>query len=1108
DLKTLPQKSRGEIRHAVQQIVLVWIVLFASGSHGIADEREEFFETHIRPLLAEKFLQCHGAEKQESGLRLDTAAGLAAGGDSGPVISTADPSDSRLIQAVRYNTDLKMPPDKPLSESEQESLRHWVSSGASWPKTVAQIASRIAENQKSHWAFQPVTRPEIPNVDKAAFADPQTAQRWSRNPIDAFVLQRLTESGLQPSPEADRRTLFRRVSYALTGLPPSAEQVETFVADDNPDAYDRLVDQLLASPEYGQHWARHWLDIARYSDSKGYVYAREHRFWVHAWTYRDWVVRALNDDVAYDRFLLLQIAADQTDDREDGDLAAMGFLTLGRRFLGVQRDIIDDRIDVVTRGTMGLTVGCARCHDHKYDPVPTADYYSLYGVFDSCRERLVPLRSPSTGAAGEEYSKELQTRLEKLESTLQSRRKETADRLRNRIADYLRAQFELEKYPEEGFDQVIAKSDLLPSFVRRWQETLRIADRNADPVFAAWHAFRRLEGAQNGTAENSAAENAGAEFSLPSNVNRRVAAAFASPPASWDDVIRRYADLFAAVDREWQAACSAAEKIAADPPQRLEDSDAEQLRQVLYGERSPCVVPNEPIVHTEYDFDSGTCNELWKLQGEVDRWIIDAPEPQPFALVLEDRSQPVTARIFRRGNPAQKGDEVPRRFLTLLAPQQTPFQHGSGRLELARAIISSDNPLTGRVIINRLWAQHFGTGLVSTPGDFGLRSSPPSHPELLDWLTTEFLSTGQQLKALHRLIVTSAAFRQTSGDGIPNEQLHAGLQTDPGNRLLWRMNARRLSFEEMRDSFLAVSGELDLTAGGRPAELFAEPYPVRRTLYGTIDRQFLPSTLRVFDFANPDLHIPERSETTVPQQALFLMNHPLVLERVRRLAEISRKQTTDDSESRDSPAMLSATVVEMYRRVLQRTPSETELASAVRFLHDMPPSEQSQPRLTAKDWSYGFGTFDETQQQIVGFTPLPHFTGTAWQGGPKWPDAKLGWVQLTATGGHPGNDRSHASVRRWTAPRDMTVSITSEAIHEAAPGDGIRVFIVSSVNGLLQSAVLHQDKRTLSPEAVPVRTGDTIDFVCDIGDVLNSDQHLWRIQINETPKADESDAPA
>ena len=996
--------------------VVLFVVLVAGGptpgSRCLADDDPaRLFENVVRPLLHRRCLKCHGELKQSGGLRVDSRAALLKGGDSGPAMRPGNSAKSLLVEAVRQTDGFEMPPDDKLDEREIAALTEWIDQGAVWPAQIAPGAAADEDRAGGHWAFQPVRRPAVPKV---------TDSEWIRTPVDAFILARLRQAGLSHSPPADRRTLIRRLSYTLTGLPPTTEEVDAFVTSSDPHSVERLIDRLLDSPPYGEHWARHWLDVARYSDTKGYVYAREERFWVHAWAYRDWVVRALNDDIPYDRFLLLQLAADQVADRRQEDLAAMGFLTLGRRFLGVKHDIIDDRIDVVCRGTMGLTVGCARCHDHKYDPIPTADYYSLYGVFDSCREQVVPIGE--TPAGDEAYQKELKLRQDQLQEKLTASRAETAARVRSRVADYLHAQTELEKYPPAGFDQIFTKDDLLPAFVRRWERYLHETGRRDDPVFTAWHAYARLP--DESFQERALPVTDELHAALAKDVNRLVREAFASPPRSFREVVERYGQLFAVIDAQWQEA-TAGESTTSEG---LSDAAAEQLRQVLYGPHSPCAVPDEPIVHTESYFDSGTCTQLWKLQGEVDRWIIQSQFPDPHALTLIDRPVPNEPRVHRRGNPLNVGEDVPRRFLSLLAGEESgPFQRGSGRLELAHAIVDPSNPLTARVLVNRVWAHHFGRGLVSTTSDFGLRAEDPSHPELLDWLTSRFVAEGWSLKQLHRVILNSSTFRQSSdGPNDPPTLAHA-LATDPDNRLLWRMNANRLSFEQFRDSMLAASGNLDLSIGGKPVKLFERPYPTRRTLYGLVDRQFLPGTLRMFDFANPDLHIPQRNETTVPQQALFFLNHPTVLDGVRSVVDSLDRERSPEK-----------TVQDLFRRILQREPTDRELRESLTLVSGATEIEAEVAPLTAADWQYGYGAFDESSERITGFTPLPHFTGSAWQGGTKWPDQTLGWVQLTAEGGHPGNDRQHAAIRRWTAPRPMTVSIQSRVIHEAKPGDGIR----------------------------------------------------------------------
>ncbi len=1072
-----PSSKSPGLRHRtlLTNTVLIAMALIGWQPCPVAgQDASHFFETHVRPVLVEKCIGCHGDQKQSGGLRLDSRDAMLKGGDSGAALIPGDVSASHMIQAIRYDGDLQMPPKKELPDAEKQALIQWVESGAVWPPNVASLNSTREDLAKTHWAFQQVTRPDVPAI---AAAD----RARIRTPIDAFILAKLNDASLQLSDEADRRTLIRRAFYTLTGLPPTAEDVEDFIHDSDPMAYEKLVDRLLASPTHGQHWARHWLDIARYSDTKGYVYAREERFWIHAWSYRDWVVDALNADMPYDRFLLLQLAADQVPDRTDNDLAAMGFLTLGRRFQGVRRDIIDDRIDVVCRGTMALTVGCARCHDHKYDPIPTADYYSLYGVFDSCREKIVPL--PDARLQDAAFEAELKKRTDALAALRQERRASTSARVRSRIGDYLQAQRELQKYPEEGFDQILALDDLLPSFVHRWRDYLRDANLRHDPVFVAWHRYAEIP---EGDFAARAADVTQALHELSAeSIHPRVAAAFAAVPASFSDVIARYTTLLQDIDARWQAELQKAE-AQGTVLQAMPDPADEQLRSLLYGPGSLCEVPDEPVVNTEYDFDSGTCTELWKLQGEVDRLIINAASEPRFATIIEDRDVPSVPRIFKRGNSANKGDDVPRRFLELLSgPERKPFEHGSGRLEMAQAIIDPANPLTPRVIVNRVWAHHFGAGLVTTPGDFGIRAEPPSHPALLDWLTSEFIASGWSLKTLHRMIALSAVYRQSSDGPAETVQLVHARRIDPENRLLWHMNVHRLSFEEMRDSMLLVSGQLNQRSGGKPSDLFSKPFPLRRTLYGLVDRQYLPGTLRMFDFANPDLPIPKRSETTVPQQSLFLMNHPLALERARKLAAALPGGLNADDQIRT-----------LYRRVLQRDPSAAQLAAAHELLAaDVP--DQPTASVTAADWSYGFGNYDEAAQRVTNFVPLPHFTGTAWQGGEAWPDAVLGWVQLTAKGGHPGNDRTHASVRRWTAPAAMMITIQSELKHEPAEGDGIRAFIVNSQTGGLQSAKAHQQTLPLNVASLHVMPGDTIDFVVDIGDTLNTDQYLWTCTISE-----------
>ncbi len=1061
----------------VARLIVLGLVSVLAQCRASADATIDFFEREVRPVLVLRCQQCHGPKKQSGGLRVDSLSALLDGGDRGPAIVPGDASESVLVQAIRHSEDdLQMPPKGRLSDREKASIERWIELGAPWPKGME--TTEAVEDHRSHWAFQKLVRPDVPGLQD---------DDWAENRVDAFIKSRLDAAGLSPSPPADRRTLIRRAHYALTGLPPSIESVQRFVADPDPSAYVHLVDRLLQSPAYGEHGARHWLDLARYSDTKGYVYAREERHWIHSWTYRNWVAGALNENMPYDRFLLLQLAADQVDDRRRGDLAAMGFLTLGRRFLGASRDIIDDRIDVVCRTMLGLTVSCARCHDHKYDPIPTSDYYSLYGVFDSCSERRVLLEGQQ---GSQEFRTGLNERQDALDQKLQASREEWSGRCRERVADYLHAQSELHKYRVDGFDQIFQKSDLLPAFVWRWESYLYEAKRRNDPIFVPWHAYRELSEADFAK-QSEAVTRRLHEPSSPA-IHSIVAQRFSTPPKSFQEVTDRYAALFAETKTAWENAIQRTKELSVKPPSKLDDPQAEQLRQVLYGPDSPCTVPDEPIVHSEGFFDSSTCGDLWKKQGEVDRWINRSDPSQRYALILVDRSTPTEPRVFRRGDPQRKGDSVPRQFLSLLRDDgEAPFQNGSGRIDLARSIIDPNNPLTARVIVNRIWSRHFGQGLVTTSSDFGVRAAPPSHPKLLDWLASQFIEEGWDLKKLHRRILLSKTFRQSSAPELDHQRAIAQ-QVDPENRLLWRMNPRRLSFEEFRDALLAASGQLDRRTADRPIKLFDEPFFPRRTFYGFVDRQYLPGTLRVFDFANPDLHVPKRAETTVPQQALFLMNHPLVLKRAVELAKLAKADAGPEQPVR-----------EMFQRTLQRQPTGEERERAMMLVRQAEAIPAITPPVTAVDWQYGYGSLDETKERVVDFQPLPHFDGQAWQGGPKWPDPKLGWVQLTATGGHPGNDRKHAAIRRWTANRQMNIRIRSDLVHQRPPGDGVRAFVVASNQGVLCSAKVHQDSAELNVDSLTVSAGDTIDFVVDIGDVLNSDEHQW-IQTIEPISADQA----
>lgn len=804
------------------RITFCLLVFLSKSSSLNADERADYFESQIRPLLLDRCIECHGPTKQENGIRLDRRADVLHGkaGDA-PLITPGNPVESRLMKVLEHSSeDIAMPPSGKLEDAQLLAIGKWISDGAIWPEAVdlEGEARRRAEKWRDHWAFQPVKQPD-PSL---------TATNASV--IDFLIDQKLAEKGLKRSESAAAKTIVRRLAFALTGLPPDLSDLnaaESAFASGSGVAWKReYIDRLLASPQFGERWGRYWLDISRYSDTKGYVF-QEDREYADAWRYREWVINAINQDMPYDEFLKRQLAADRLPGSDDpAQLAAMGYLTLGRRFLNNTHDIIDDRIDVVSRGMLGLTASCARCHDHKFDPIPTADYYSLYGVFASS----------------------------------------------------------------------------------------------------------------------------------------------------------------------------------------------------------------------------------------------DEPKNEPSTLRLVDRPQPVEPVIFRRGSPNNRGDQVPRRFFSALSkPDAQPFKEGSGRLELANAIASRDNPLTGRVAVNRVWMHLFGNGLVETPSDFGVRTSPPTHPELLDYLTASFMERNWSLKSLVRQLVSSETWQQSSGRRSDAEKL------DPENRLLARMHRSRLDFEAHRDAILTVSGRLDRTLGGKSSDIASDPNSFRRTIYARIDRQNLPGLFRTFDLPNPDNHAARRFETTVPQQALFQMNNPFVLNRSVDLAELTRSADAKDD--------LTSRIRQLFMAILQRDPQLSEVTNMASFIRRIDAEQGATGGIPG--WSYGYGTLDESAGTLTSFTVFPFAGEGSWQGEKIMPDPLLGWTSLHKQGGHAGGDLGRCAVRRWTTDADSRILVTGVISHATDQGDGVRMRVVAGAQKIMADVVAYNATVPLSVEPLDVKIGSTVDFVVD-----------------------------
>lgn len=727
----------------------------------------EFFESRIRPLLARRCYECHSSKSRtlKAGLLLDSRSAILKGGDSGRAINLEKPEESLLIEAVRFQS-YEMPPDGKLKDQEIAWLVTWIEMGAPWPdnETAISVSSGRQELdwnelRNSHWAWKPVTRPEPPRNEVDA------------HPIDAFVREKLTKVGLRMSPVAESQVLIRRLYLDLIGFPPTPEQTRRFEheSETNPaKALKTAIDELLASEHYGERWGRHWLDVARYSD--GYGGFLDNAGLSEAWRYRDWVVQALNSDLPYDDFIRLQIAGDLINDSNDGAVAT-GFFALGPTYRSdggdpearaqAQSETLDDRLDTLGRGIMGLTIACARCHDHKFDPIPQIDYYSLAGVFNNSAVQQFPLVSDEVVQAYNDAQKAIrdqQAKIQTLQKTARNEKRKLTDNEQRRI--------------------------------KEWNAELADMRKSAPPMYAFAHALR----------------------------------------------------------------------------------------------------------------DSGKAD----------------------------------MRVALRGNLLKPGNVAPRQFLRVLdSGERHPLNDGSGRLQLASAVASAENPLTARVIVNRIWLHHFGKALVRSPGNFGTLGQKPTHPELLDWLAATLIDNGWSIKSLHRQILTSSTWQQSSRI---NDQ---AFSIDGDNELIWRMNPRRMDAESWRDSLLAVTGELDKSIGGQPIDNITKSN--RRTLYAKVSRNGdrFPSDefLRLFDFPSMRATIASRPTSIVPQQFLFMMNSEFMVDRAKAL--VARLDKTNHT-----PPSAEEQIDLAYQLLFGRSPSDDEVelgldfvtspASESRSGHDLP----------------------------------------------------------------------------------------------------------------------------------------------------------------------------
>jgi mono/diheme cytochrome c family protein len=826
-----------------------------------AADSDELFETRIRPVLARNCYGCHTGARS-GGLELDSREHLLKGGSRGPAIVPGDPGHSLLIAAVRQSDPgLKMPPGGKLKPEDIELLAEWIKAGAPWPATAKGAAPAahkyvITAEQRAFWAFQPVRNPAPPHVKNS---------RWARTEIDRFILAKLEEKGLSPAPAASKRVLLRRATFDLTGLPPTPEETAAFLNDRSPRAFEKVVDRLLASPRYGERWGRYWLDVARYSDDR--LNSEHDDPYPNAFRYRNWVIQAVNEDMPYDEFVESQIAGDQMPDPAK-HAAGLGFYALSP-------EMQDDRVDATTRGFLGLTVACAQCHDHKYDPIPAQDYYSLLGIFNNTELHETPLVPQKVVEEWQARQKTIDDARKAMREFNDRQTEELSEILAARSSDYLLA--------AAGVLDSIAAASLDAETVKRWTDYLKQPKRN-HPYLDEWDAARARQ-ASRADLEPIAARVQQTILDINAEKKRI------------DD--RNHIALGLDPDRETLSQANL-QSLARDKWALWED---------LFGGNGVLVYRNDMVTR----FLSGLWKErLRDLQARL--VILNQAQPPQYAFLqtIRDKAKPGEQHVYIRGDAANPGEPAPPHPLSILsAGSPQPFTKGKERIELAEFIANPDNPLTARVMVNRVWAHHFGQGIVRTPSNFGMQGDRPSHPELLDYLASRFVSEGWSLKKLHREIMLSSVYALSASG---NEE------ADPENRMLSRANRRRLDIESLRDELLFVSGNLDGKPADGPVQFDKDNH--RRTVYGFVSRRRLDAVLGLFDFPNPNNTSEQRLDTNVPLQRLFFMNSGFMMQESRAFAERVSKKSKDESDRID----------EAYRLCFQRPATEEEKRLGLEFL--------------------------------------------------------------------------------------------------------------------------------------------------------------------------------
>ncbi|MCH9723380.1 MAG: DUF1553 domain-containing protein [Planctomycetes bacterium] len=925
----------------------------------------EFFENKIRPVLVKHCYECHSGEPDEESASfvLDTREGLLQGGDSGKSVVPGNLKQSLILQAIEHDPDFyAMPPDEKLPAHIIQDFQKWIQMGAPDPrkgksKNNSQKKKSAAAidftKEREFWSFRPLKKPKVPDVKN---------KNWPANAIDRFILSKQEQSGLTSVTAADRLTLIRRAYFDLTGLPPKAEEIQMFLNDQSPQAYEQLIDRLLASPQYGETWGRHWLDLARYADSNGLDI---NLTFYNAWKYRDYVIKAFNEDKPYDQFIREQIAGDllpyKNDAEQTQNIIATGFLVMGAKMLSerdkekLRMDVVDEQIDVTGRAFMGMTLGCARCHDHKFDPIPMTDYYALAGIFRSTETvhgirlnnqfvsgwmtRPLPVK-PEHAAALKAYEAKLKA-----------------------LEDKLKADSSQIKLLEDKTDQQkrlkkltgIVVDDLQAVKTGAWQDSVY----SKNYLGAGYVHDKNEEKGEKKirfVPDLPASGKYEVRFAFPGSKGRakRVPVTIHSKQGTKTVYVNQTKEapidsLFLSLGHfEFAAGKVGSVEISTKGTRGYVVVDAIQfLPQDQPVEKDAAIAKAEKPVQAT-DATKQAKIKLLKenvknRKTQIAKLKETAPPPKPMALAVGEQPDPADYRIARRGNIHQLGDKVDRGFLTIASisesPEVSPKQ--SGRLELANWLSRPQNPLTSRVIVNRVWKHLFGKGLVRSVDNFGHLGEQPTHPELLDYLSQQFVEQGWSIKTLIHEIMLSQTYRLSS------EFSAAHFERDPGNKLLWRMNRRRLSAESIRDAVLSISGQIDLKQGGSSVSHYPEqavnpnkntkmkqnPSEFRRSVYLPIVRGSVPAALAVFDFPAPEMLVGNRPVTTVPAQALFMMNSPFVITQAQATAERILKAVDKTDQEKIS---------QLYLACMGRKANGSEQAEALKYIQSLMSSKSKE----------------------------------------------------------------------------------------------------------------------------------------------------------------------